>query len=102
MVATIQAVYPVKDGVTFDFDYYMAAHIPLVRQHFEPHGLTEVAVSKGLAGGPDTPPGYFAIATMRFADMAQLEAAIGAAAPVLADIPEFTNGQPDLLIGEEL
>ena len=61
-----------------------------------------ISASKGLAGGPDTPPDFHAVATLTFKDMDTLQAALAVADPVLADIPNFTNSQPQMLIGEVL
>ena len=100
MTATVHAIYPIGDGDTFDYDYYVDTHIPLVKEHFGPAGMTGITASKGLAGGPDVPPGFFTVATMNFPGMAELQAALGGAGPVLADIANFTTVQPQLLIGE--
>ena len=99
MTATVQAVYPITEGATFDYDYYVKTHLPLVEEHFRPHWMSAVSASKGDASGPDVPPAYFAIATMTFPDGDALNAALGAAGPVLADIPKFTTCAPVLLIG---
>jgi uncharacterized protein (TIGR02118 family) len=99
---TVQAVYPVTDGASFDYDYYVETHLPLVREHFEPHGMTRLEASRGIAGGPDAPPAYFAIATMSFPDEKSMTAALSAAAPVLEDIANFTTCVPNLLIGERI
>lgn len=100
MSKTVQAVYPITDGATFDYDYYVKTHLPLVEEHFGPHGMSAITASKGIAGGPGVPPPYFAIATMTFPDEASLNGALGAAGPVLADIPNFTSCTPNLLIGD--
>ncbi|PSL22336.1 EthD family reductase [Shimia abyssi] len=99
MAVSLQVIYPVKDGSTFDHDYYLGKHFELVGEHMGPH-IASSLVTRGHAGGPDTPPGYHAIATMTFADQAAFDAAMGAAGPVLGDIPNFTNVQPDILVGE--
>lgn len=99
MAASLQVIYHVGDDTHFDHDYYLATHMPLVGQHMGPH-IKDVLVTKGLAGGPDTPPGSYAVATMTFADGDALNAALAVAGPVLADIPNFTNVQPQMLIGE--
>jgi len=64
-----------------------------------PH-IEKVVVTKGLTGGPDTPAGYHAIATITFADQPAMDAAMAAIGPAVADIPNFYNGQPQMLIGE--
>lgn len=99
MTVSLQVLYPTDNGTTFDHDYYAAKHLPIVDEHMDPH-TQSVMVIKGLAGGPDTPAGFHTIATMTFADQAALDAALGAAEPALADIPNFFNGAPQMLIGE--
>lgn len=99
MAITLQVLYPISDGTTFDDSYYAGTHMDLVAQHMGQH-ISDTVVTKGLAGGPDTPPAFHAVATMIFADMAALDAAMATAGPVLADIPNFTNAAPQMLIGQ--
>ncbi len=101
MSVTLQVLYPVGEGTTFDFDYYMSKHMDIVGQNFGQH-IESTLVTKGLAGGPDVPAGYHAIASIVFADQAALDAALANAGPALADIPNFTNSQPVMLIGQRL
>jgi hypothetical protein len=42
------------------------------------------------------------VATLTFADQAALDAGFASAGPVLADIPNYYNGPPTMLIGEVL
>ncbi len=99
MSVSLQVIYPVAEGTTFDLDYYGKTHMALVGEHMGPH-IKSTVVTKGLAGGPDVPAGYHAIATIVFADQDAMKAAMKASAPVMADIPNFTNIQPTVLIGE--
>ncbi len=99
MAVSLQVLYPISEGSTFDYDYYAKTHLGLVEQHLGPF-LEMVLVTKGHAGGPDTPPAFYAIATMTFADQAAFDGAMGATGPVLADIPNYTNCTPQMLIGE--
>ena len=101
MAATLQVIYTIGDDTHFDDDYYGNTHMSLVAEHMGAH-LQSASASKGLAGGPDTPPSIYAIATITFADMDTLNTAMAAAGPVVADIPNFTNTQPTMLIGETL
>ena len=98
MAVTLQVLYPITDGSTFDDAYYAKAHMDIVGEHMGPH-IESTVVTKGIAGGPDTPPGFHAIATIVFADQGAMDAAMAVAAPVLADIPNFTNVKPQMLIG---
>lgn len=102
MPATVQVLYPVSDGATFDYDYYTTTHFALVKKVLGANGMTSDSASKGLAGGPDVPSPFFAIWTGVFPDMATLQGALAEAGPVLADIPNYTNVQPQMVIGETL
>jgi uncharacterized protein (TIGR02118 family) len=99
MSVSLQVLYPVGDNTQFDYDYYSTTHIPLVGEHMGAH-IDSTSISKGLAGGPDVPAGFHAVATMIFTSMDNLQAALGVGGPVLADIPNFTNSEPKMLIGE--
>lgn len=98
MSVALQVMYPISDDTQFDYEYYLSTHMGLVAEHMGPH-IQSTLVTKGLAGGPDTPPGLYAVASMVFADQAALDAAMAVAGPVMADIPKFTNSQPQILIG---
>jgi len=99
MSVSLQVIYPITKGTEFDFDYYLGTHMPLVAEHMGPH-IDRTLVTRGLAGGPDMPPGHFAVATMVFADAAAMDAAMRASGPVMADVANFTNVQPQILVGE--
>jgi uncharacterized protein (TIGR02118 family) len=101
MSMTLQVLYPVSEDSTFDHAYYADTHMAIVGEHMAPH-FESVIITKGLAGGPDTPPDFHAIATMAFKDQAALDAALAAAGPALADIPNFYNRTPRMLIGETI
>ncbi|WP_299921739.1 EthD family reductase [uncultured Pelagimonas sp.] len=99
MSVSLQVLYPIGDGTTFDYEYYFSKHMELVGEHMGPH-IGSTLVTKGIAGGPDTAAGYYAIASIVFADQEKMDAAMQAAGPVMEDIPKFTNVQPNILIGE--
>jgi len=101
MTVSLQVLYPTDNATTFGHAYYAKKHMAIVDEHIGPHMQSSVIV-KGLAGGPDVPPAFHVVATMVFADQAGLDAALGAAGPALADIPNFYNGQPTMLIGEAI
>lgn len=101
MTISLQVLYSTEDDTTFDHDYYATKHMALVDEYMGAH-IDKTMIVKGLAGGPDVPAGFHAIATMTFTDQAAMDAALAAGAPVLGDIPNFYNGQPQMLIGEVL
>ena len=87
MAVSLQVLYPVGEGTTFDYDYYLSQHMAIVGDVMGEH-IESTLVTKGLAGGPGVPAGYHAVA------------ALANAGPALEDIPNFTNAQPQMLIGE--
>ncbi|MEX0338812.1 MAG: EthD family reductase [Arenibacterium sp.] len=99
MPISLTVLYPTEGETTFDHAYYASTHMGLVGEHFGPHMVSATA-SKGLAGGAGAPPGYHAVANIVFEDQSKLDAAMGAGGPVLADIPNYYNGLPQILIGE--
>jgi len=99
MAMTFQVLYPVTEGATFDHDYYGTTHMKLVERVMGPNGLSSASASRGLAGGPDTPSPYFAIATMTFPDEATMNNALAGAGELMADLANFTNIQPQIMIG---
>ena len=100
MALSLQVIYPSSEGTNFDMDYYLGTHMPLVGQHMGSH-IDQVLVTKGLAGGaPDAPAPFHVVATMTFADQSALDAALAKAQPVIADIANFTNSQPQMMVGE--
>jgi uncharacterized protein (TIGR02118 family) len=101
MAATLHVMYPITDETQFDYDYYGTTHFEIVNENMGPH-LSSHSASRGLAGGPDVPPGHYAIYTAVADTMGDLQAALAAAGPVLADIPNYYNGTPQMLIGETL
>lgn len=99
MSASLQVLYPNADGTHFDYDYYVNTHLAMVGEAWG-ELLERTVVTKGMAGGPDTPPGFHAVATLVFNSGDAMQEAMGKAAPLLADIPNFTDCQPQMLIGE--
>ena len=98
MAVSVQVIYPVTDGTTFDYDYYADKHMKLVDETMGPH-LQSMVVTKGLAGGPDTPPDFFAVATFVFADEDAMKAGLANSDRLGADLANFTNVAPKFLIG---
>ena len=99
MPISLQVIYPITDGTSFDYDYYTERHLPMVGGVIGKF-LQSKLVTKGLASGPGAAPGFYAVATMVFADRQSFDAAMAVAGPVLADIPNFTDVKPEMLIGE--
>jgi uncharacterized protein (TIGR02118 family) len=99
MSVSLQVLYPVQDETQFDYGYYLSTHMALVSEHMGPH-IERTLVTRGAESGSDVPAPFHAIATIVFADQEARNAALKASPPVMADIPNFTNSRPQILMGE--
>lgn len=92
MPAALLVSYPATDGARFDRAYYTATHLPLVRETWAPHGLTDAT---GMWPDDDS-PAHVAVALLTFRDAAARDAALASAeaATVFGDVANFTDIQP--------
>jgi len=98
---TVTVMYPAGAETTFDHDYYLQKHIPLVRERWTPFGLKSAQVLRG-AGKPDgTTADYQMMALLTFGSLDDFKAAGKAhGREIFADIPKFTNTQAVVQINE--
>ncbi len=94
-------LYPSSETTKFDMDYYLAHHIPLVRQLVGP-ALRGVFVEQGVSGvQADSSPAYIAMGHLLFDSVEEFQASFGPHAPaIVGDIPNYTNSQPTIQISE--
>ena len=97
----INVLYPNTTGATFDMDYYLAKHLPMVRQRMG-SALKGMTVEQGLSGGqPGSDPAYRVLATLVFDSVDAFQAAFVPHAPeIQGDIPRYTNIVPTIQISE--
>lgn len=91
-MTTLLVTYPRAEGATFDVDYYLGAHLQLVRESWVRYGLTSAT-----ALIPEEPaPAYAAVAMLEFSDGAALDAALASpeAGAVFGDVAKFTDIAP--------
>ncbi len=101
MATAITVLYPNVEDATFNLDYYMAKHMPLVGERFASHGIKGWRVTRFIG----TPQGgqaiYSVMATLEFDHPDQFKAAIAAeGGVVLGDVPNFSNKEPVIMIGD--
>jgi uncharacterized protein (TIGR02118 family) len=95
-------LYPNREGARFDFTYWTQKHLPFIRQSLGA-ALNGLTAEKGLAGGPATPPPYIASGHLSFASLeAMQDAYVPHAAAIQADIKNFTDLQPVMIISQIL
>ena len=90
----LTVLYPAGEGSTFDLDYYKDKHVAIVNRTLKP---TRFDIEKGIDGQP-----FMAIGHLYFDSMEALQAGMRSpdAGEPMADIPNFTNVQPQMQISE--
>ncbi|KAI1823799.1 hypothetical protein F4861DRAFT_539649 [Xylaria intraflava] len=96
MSYTLSVVYP--GDVTFNLDYYLTTHMPLVQKTWAPVGLKKYKVVEYTS--PGTPYKIQAILTWESKEKADAALAGPGAAAILGDIPNFSDKDATFLSGE--
>jgi uncharacterized protein (TIGR02118 family) len=97
----VNVLYPNAADSTFDMNYYLSKHMPMVKEKLGP-ALTAMTVDQGLGGGqPGTDAAFRAITSLSFDSMEAFQTAfLPVAAEIQGDIPRFTNIAPVIQISE--
>ncbi len=97
----VSVLYPSGDDATFDHDYYLNTHMPMVADLLGDK-LKSVSVDRGLGDRePGAPPPYLAMAHLVFDSVEDFQAGMGAhAQEFAADAPNYTNTTAVLQISE--
>jgi uncharacterized protein (TIGR02118 family) len=97
----VSVFYPHQPDAQFDMAYYCDQHMPMVRRLLG-SAAKNIAVEQGLSGAtPGSSPLYVALGHVYFESIpAFIEAWTPNAAEIIADIPNYTNLQPQLQISE--
>ncbi len=97
----VSVLYANEDGKKFDMDYYCNSHIPMVLEKVGA-ACSKSEVDQGLAGGaPGAPAAFIAMGHLYFDSVDSFQAAFGPhAEAIMADIPNYTDIQPDIQISE--
>ena len=97
----VSVLYPNTAGCKFDMTYYLAKHMPRVKQKLGA-ACKSMAVEEGIAGGaPGAPATYVAMGHLYFDSSDAFQSAFGPhAQDILGDIPNYTNIQPTIQISE--
>jgi len=97
----VSVMYPSKPNYTFDMDYYVNKHVPMVVGLIG-DSIKGAAIEKGLSGGsPDAKPAYVAQGHMYFESIESFQNSFGPNADkILGDIPNYTDIEPAILISE--
>ena len=96
-------LYPAADGLSFDMDYYLKTHIPLLQKRMGA-AMKDLRVERGVSGGaPGSPAPYVAMLHGTFNSVEAFETAFAPHAPEIeGDIPNYTKIRPVLQISQVL
>lgn len=99
----VSVLYPNGENKTFDMDYYLNKHIPLVEELLGDK-LKGATVEKGLGGAaPESIAPFAGMGNMYFDSVEDFGAAFGPNADkIMGDLPNFTNIEPVIQISEVL
>ena len=98
----ISVLYPNEPGKKFDHDYYINKHMKLVRDRLASFGVVRTEVDKDVAGGaPGAPAQFIAIGHVYANALEGFQKGMGQhGKEIMADIPNYTNIQPQMQISE--
>jgi uncharacterized protein (TIGR02118 family) len=99
----VSVLYPNGDGATFDYDYYVQKHMPLVADRVG-DALKGYAVDRGVGGGaPGEEPAFLAAGHLMFDSLEAYQTGMGPVADeIRGDVPNYTNTAPTIVINEVL
>ena len=101
MATTITVLYENVDDATFDLDYYLTKHMPLVDERFKPFGIKGWRVLKAVGSPSGDKPAFSVICNLEFDTADQFRAAVAAeGGPVFGDVPNFSNKSPVVVVAD--
>ena len=91
----VSVLYPNSEGSTFDMDYYLDKHMPMVRDKLGA-ALRGQNVEQGLGGPtPGSPATYSAMGHLLFDSVDDFASAFAPhVEAIMGDIPNYTNVSP--------
>ncbi len=93
----VTVMYPGGDGTRFDHAYYRDSHMPLVRRLWEPMGLRDTQVMRGLSAPDGAAAAYLVTTLLTFDSMDSFKSAADQhGGEIFADISTFYDGSPAL------
>jgi uncharacterized protein (TIGR02118 family) len=99
----VTVTYPAGAQTSFDVDYYLNKHMPLVKVRWTAHGLKSTQVLRGTSKADGSAPDYQIMALLTFGSIEDFKSAGKAhGREIFADIPNFTNAQAVVQINDIL
>lgn len=95
-------LYRASPGARFDFDYYLAHHVPLARRILAAFGLRKLEIDRGLSGEEaGSPAPYLCVAHLYFETADDFYRAMAAVGDELGrDVPNYTDTELDVQVSD--
>lgn len=102
MAVTLAMQYPAVTGSSFDWDYFLNRHVPLIEAALDVGGTDRIEVSLGLSGAaPGEPAAYQAVLLVDFDSItAFYHRWRQEQHRIMGDIVNFTNAGPQVQLSE--
>jgi uncharacterized protein (TIGR02118 family) len=95
----LSVMYPKSEDLTFDINYYLESHIPMMRTLIG-ESLRACSVDRA-APVPGLPAPYEVVGNLIFESLETMQAALAEHGPALmADIPNYTNAKVVMQVSE--
>ena len=96
----VSVLYPRTEASYFDIDYYCNKHIPMVLAMFA-EACNGASVEQAVESTSDTEQPFHAVGHLHFDSLEQFNEVFSSnQQAVMNDIPNYTNSQPVIQIGE--
>ncbi len=97
----VSVLYPNNPGSKFDHDYYANSHLPMVRGKLG-SALVDSGIDTGIGTAvPDAPAPFVSIGWLTFNSVEDFQGAFEPhAQEIMADIPNYTDIEPQFQISE--
>ncbi len=95
----VAVTYPNKDGATFDLDYYLGKHVPMVADLL----ANRIEVCQGIGTPDGGPVAFLCVARIWINSIEEFASAmVQHGVRIMGDIPNYTNVAPIIQIEEVL
>ncbi|KIW17424.1 hypothetical protein PV08_04618 [Exophiala spinifera] len=97
-----QVLYPNDEGSSFNLDYYVNKHMPMVMERWGKFGLKGYTVTEYKPGADGAKPKYSAAGFLFWDTAEDLQAALASQedlTAIFADVPNYANVEPVVLSG---
>ncbi|EFQ35366.1 hypothetical protein CGRA01v4_06275 [Colletotrichum graminicola] len=103
MPASVTVLYPNEADAKYDFDYYVNSHMPMAAAQWKSSGCTGWSATKYQPTPDGKQPKYSFAGILVFESIDAVHKALASAetAAVMQDVPNYSNKQPEIMIGED-